>query len=183
MPEFAGLQRHRGYLCKHCKKVVGTKGSMAKHYTNEHPEVQKPKEFEIVDYQQLHQGGGRGQMIFQVEPRPQKAMSPDDLLVATLRAETDKAFEEEIELSDVNSRGVNPWLLTTKWHMHVDGYEVEHLRGLVKPLRAKEAPRLVELVEKYYVNATALIEQTDALTLQHLNTPDPAKTYVNHNQL
>jgi len=183
MPEFAGLQCHKGLLCKHCNKVVGTESSMAKHYTNDHAEVQKPKIFEEVDYQQLHQGSGSGRTIFQVELQPRKDVPPDAVLVARLRAETDKAFEEDIDISDVNSQGINPWLLTTKWHLHVDGYEVAHLQGLVKPLHEKEAPRLVQLVEEYYINATALIDQTDDLTLQHLNTPDPAKMCVNHNKL
>ncbi len=51
--------------------------------------------------------------------------------------------------------------------------------ALVTPVHKKDMPRLVSLVHSYYLQATALIEETDDLTLQYLNSPDPGKKYVN----
>src|SRR5882762_10791684 len=47
--------------------------------------------------------------------------------------------------------------------------------ALVKPLTKWENSRLVDLVHQYFEDATNLINYTDELTLQHLNTPDPTK--------
>jgi len=52
---------------------------------------------------------------------------------------------------------------------------------LVKPLTKRENSRLVDLVHQYFEDATDLIDYTDELTLQHLNTSDPTKSYVNLN--
>jgi hypothetical protein len=186
LPEVSGLKLQKGLLCPKCGQVVGTENSMGKHYSGEHKGVKKPKVFKTAFYQQFNQGSGSGRAIFQVEPKAKEPVSPDDVLVATLRSETDQTFQEDMDLADINARQVSPWLLTTKWHLHVDGLDPKELIELVKPLNDKEAgqvlaKRLVPLVKQYYDQATALIAQTDCLTLQHLNTPDPMKTYVNYN--
>jgi hypothetical protein len=103
--------------------------------------------------------------------------SPHPQMKCWLHAETDKAFAEVIQTSDLNSCAVAPWLLSTKWpgHLHVDGYDPGELMALVKPLTKWENSRLVDLVHQYFEDATNLIDYTDELTLQHLNTPDPTK--------
>lgn len=179
--EVSGVLLQQGLQCPECKKVLGTENSMARHYSVDHKGVKKPKVFRPAHYQQLNQGSGPGRAIFQVEPMTKKPASLNDVLVSTLRAETDEAFQEDIDLADINARQVSPWLLTTKWHLHVDGYDAKELIELVKPLNDKENDRLVSLVKRYYDQAIDLIDQTDCLTLQHLNSPEPTSMYVNYN--
>ena len=177
--EFAGLRLKMGIYCRHCLKVMGTTGSASTHYSLEHGDVTKPTDLPTGPYQQLR--NGRDRELYRVNPRSRKPTSSDEMLVTTLRAETDKAFAEVIQTSDLNSRAVSPWLLSTKWHLHVDGYDPEELMALVKPLTKRENSRLVDLVHQYFEDATDLIDYTDELTLQHLNTSDPTKSYVNLN--
>ena len=160
---------------------MGTTGSANVHYSLAHSGIVKPKDVPIGDYQQLR--NGRDRDLFRVNPRVKKATSSDEMLVAKLRAETDKAFAEVMQTSDLNSRAVAPWLLSTKWHIHIDGYDPGELMALVKPLSKREDSRLVDLIHQYFEDAANLIDYTDELTLQHLNTPDPTKTYVNLNWL
>jgi len=177
--EFAGLKLREGIYCTECPKVMGTIGSANVHYSTAHTGIKKPKDLPLGNCQQLKRG--RDCALFRVNPRVRSATTSDELLVATLRAETDKVFSETIQTSDLNARAITPWLLSTKWHLHIDGYDPEELKALVKPLSKQEDSRLVDLVHQYFNDATDLIEHTDELTLQHLNTPDPTKTYVNFN--
>lgn len=68
-----------------------------------------------------------------------------------------------------------------KMALHVDGHDPTELQALVKPLAKHEQYRLVYMVHQYFQDATDLIDHTDELALQHLNTPDPTKMYVNIN--
>lgn len=174
--EFAGLNLSQGIYCMHCSKVMGTTGSASTHYSNVHRGTAKPKNLPTGYYQQLRTGQDRG--LFRVKPRARNAISADQTLVESLRAETDKAFTEAMGVSHLNARAVAPWLLTSKWHVHADGYDPAELMALVKPLTKRENFTLVQLVDRYFRDATDLIDHTDELILQHLNTPDPTKTYV-----
>jgi hypothetical protein len=42
----------------------------------------------------------------------------------------DKAYAEVEQTSDLHSRAVTPWLLSTKWHLNVDGYDPEEQNGI-----------------------------------------------------
>ena len=44
-----------------------------------------------------------------------------------LRAETDKNFADILESSDLNACAVTPWLISTKWHLHVEGHDPAEL--------------------------------------------------------
>lgn len=179
--EFGGLTLHKGIYCQECPKVMGTSGSASVHYSTTHSGIAKPKRLPTGHYQQLRRGQDRS--LFRVKPWFRCTISSDEMLVANLRAETDKAFKDVLKTSDLNARAVTPWLLSTKWHLHIDGHDPAELMALVKPLTKREEFRLVDLVHQYFQKATDLIDHTDELTLQHLNTPDPTKTYVNMNWL
>jgi len=179
MPEFEGLKLQSGFRCGECPRVMGTSGSAAKHYSTEHKGIKKPKNLQQVYFQQWNKGGGINRTLFEVSPRNKKQETPDEQLVAVLRAQTDKVFATNIDPGLLNARGISPWLLSCQWHLHLATYDPAELMELVRPLREKEMSRLVVLVHRYYLEATDLIKHTDDLTLQHLNTPDPAKTYVN----
>lgn len=179
--EFAGLTLHVGIYCQECPKVMGTSGSANVHYSTAHIGITKPKNLPTGYYQKLRRGTNGA--LFRVNPQSKSVISSDEVLVEQLRAETDKNFADILESSDLNARAVTPWLISTKWHLHVEGHDPAELMALVKPLTKRENLRLVDLVNKYFRDACNLIDQTDELTLQYLNTPDSAKTYVTVNTL
>jgi Orsellinic acid/F9775 biosynthesis cluster protein D len=175
LQEFAGLQLHTGLRCHACPKIANGMVAMGVHYSKCHRDLIKPEDFPSVHFQQLN-NGVMSKAKFEVQPRNLKTPSPDEMLIATIRAETDQGFSKGLDPATLNARSVSPWLLSTKWHLHVAGHIPEELMGLVKPLQEAQAPRLVTLVKQYFEDATDLIDHTDDLVLQHLNTPDPAKT-------
>jgi hypothetical protein len=170
--EFAGLRCHIGLRCRACPTIANGIDAMGVHYSKVHRGLVKPKDFPSVHFQRLHNGVGNSAK-FEVHPRDLQAPSSDQILIAAIRAETDEALCRVLDPSRLNARAISPWLLSTKWHLHVAGHILEDLMSLVKPL---QHPRLVGLVIKYFEAATDLIDHTDDLVLQHLNTPDPAKT-------
>lgn len=182
-PAFGGLELYKGHRCEECGKALSTKNHCAKHYSEAHPGIKKPKTLPSIHYQHLNKGKGPPRTLFEVLPFDAPDVNSDEMLVMTLRAETDKNFQKRMDPSTLNARGISPWLLSTKWHLHVAGYDPKELMALVTPLHKKDMPRLVSLVHLYYSQATALIDETDELTLQYLNSSDPGKKYVNVYQL
>lgn len=175
LQEFAGLELHDGLRCGSCPAITNGMPAMGVHYSKYHKGIVKPKDFTSVKFQRLNNGVMHNTK-FEVRPRNLKAPSPDEALIATMRAETDEAFAKGLDPARLNARSVSPWLLTTKWHLHIAGHAPEALMSAVKPLQEAEVPRLVGLVKRYFEDAADLIDITDDLVLQHLNTPDPAKT-------
>ncbi|KAG2126628.1 uncharacterized protein EDB93DRAFT_1096999 [Suillus bovinus] len=90
-----------------------------------------------------------------------------------------------VEQVPQEKRMVSPWLLTTKWHEHVAGYDVAALRMLVALPKADDhtMPNLMQAVEEYFESALVLLDITDELILQRLNSPDPLKDGINNSPL
>lgn len=82
-----------------------------------------------------------------------------------------------VEQVPQEKRMVSPWLLTTKWHEHVAGHDVATLRKLVEFPKVDDPimPKIAHGVETYFDGALRLLEVTDELILQRLNSPDPLK--------
>jgi hypothetical protein len=77
-----------------------------------------------------------------------------------------------------NSRMISPWLMRVGWHLYVKEHDAQQLCDLVAMPKAPEFPGLQTAIQQYFERATALIEQTDELVLQRLNTADPVKRCV-----
>ncbi|KAJ7639149.1 hypothetical protein FB45DRAFT_863926 [Roridomyces roridus] len=77
-----------------------------------------------------------------------------------------------------NARMVSPLLMYTKWHLDVLPHQgrIEELRNLVAtPKEDDELAWVAPLVHGYFQYATNLIDATDELVLQRLNSHDPDK--------
>lgn len=80
----------------------------------------------------------------------------------------------QVDLMPSNARSISPWLLSTRWHEHVHGYDTNELLKLIS-IPKDDFPGLKALVKRYMEQATDLIKSTAELCLQHLNTADPDK--------
>jgi hypothetical protein len=82
-----------------------------------------------------------------------------------------------VEQVPQDKRMVSPWLLTTKWHEHVASHDVMTLRRLVGIPKADDPTlaNLADAVDQYFESALVLLDTTDELILQRLNSPDPSK--------
>lgn len=175
--ELEGLLLRDGIKCLHCSKPLGEKTVMQKHHGKYHPDIPTPKEWPAIKMQQLNPGHGRS--YFEVIPKTRAIYSDTDIVIHNLRKDITREYnDEDDDNSTINTRMVSPWLMTTKWHEHVQGYNIMELQNLVKSPKNTEFPGLQEAVLWLLQEATRLIGETPELVLQRLNTSDPAKTYV-----
>ncbi|KZT18427.1 hypothetical protein NEOLEDRAFT_1152627 [Neolentinus lepideus HHB14362 ss-1] len=176
--EIQGLKVHDGFLCNQCSKIRLNRKSMLQHYSDIHPDLPPPLQFTACKAQRLTTGAGSSSIYCKVEKPISSPDTPWEQMITT--AQMEMAGTEVAEDRDINARMVSPWLLTTRWHEHVQGYNISELCHLISTPRKDEYPDLPHLVLAYMERATNLINHTDELVLQVLNTPDPAKTGINN---
>jgi hypothetical protein len=99
----------------------------------------------------------------------------------------DSVSQSDFETYDVNTsitlsapddqRLISPWLLRTGFHKYVEGKNTPDLMKLCSMPSPTEdhMSGLQEIVYEYFQSATTLIEKTDPLILQLLNSSDPQK--------
>lgn len=100
-----------------------------------------------------------------------------NVLASRLMEELDKELENVQVPRD--HRLATPWLRTTRWHEYMaeTGCSTDQLRRWIALPQREETDYkdLHDLVECYFQQALELIESTDELVLQRLNSPDPVK--------
>ncbi|KAG2063370.1 hypothetical protein BDR04DRAFT_1123305 [Suillus decipiens] len=177
---YPGLKIHDGLACDSCAFTCGARDWMAKHHRDKHPTVTLPKQWSPCKMQQLNKGSNR--QFWRV--------AGDDEVACDYQEVIDKMRKEMADVIRVEQvprekRMVSPWLLTTKWHEHVAGHDVATLRKLVEFPKADDPtmPNIAHGVEAYFESALRLLEVTDELILQRLNSPDPLKEGINNTPL
>jgi len=175
---YKGLKVHDGLACSACTFVCGSMDWMKKHHQKKHPSMILPKEWSSCKMQQLNKGGNK--RFWQVA-NDEEPLHDHQEIIDRLRKEM--AEITRVEQVARENRMVSPWLLTTKWHEHVAGHDISMLRKLVEMPKADDPgmPHLQEAVEEYFRHAQTLLEVTDELILQRLNSPDPIKELSNSN--
>ncbi|KZP31069.1 hypothetical protein FIBSPDRAFT_977040 [Athelia psychrophila] len=114
--QYLGLALHSGLKCGHCAFICGEMSTLETHYKKEsdHP-AQPPTSPTNIHYQQLAFRGKRSK-FFTVQPRqvPTK-VDAVEVMIAELRKAANSAGGDAT--SNLNSRQINPWMLTTKWYL------------------------------------------------------------------
>ncbi|KAJ7105805.1 hypothetical protein C8R44DRAFT_942367 [Mycena epipterygia] len=129
--------------------------------------------------------GGATRVNIRVVPRPEEEVS--DVPVSDFIARF-KSFEwrDHRPAEIPNARMISPWLMRTRWHEHILPYRPHsaELRELVAiPNSHDPLAALHESVTQYFFRATALIDGTDELVLQKLNSKNPDKDGINNTPL
>lgn len=108
-------------------------------------------------------------------------MSQDQTPKETLMKALLKELDEELDvlLSRNDECLIMPWLMTTQWHEYTaaTGLNTQTLQSKVAIPKDNDPamPGLHSLVDVYFQEALALLQSTDELVLQCLNSPDPDK--------
>ncbi|KAJ7021731.1 hypothetical protein C8F04DRAFT_1313341 [Mycena alexandri] len=84
-----------------------------------------------------------------------------------------------------NARMISPWLMRNGWHKHLEPYRKhdDELIRLASVPSDDEIPGLRKAVASYFTEATNLIEHTNEVVLQRLNSADPNKDGINNTPL
>jgi hypothetical protein len=170
---YNGLAIHDGIICHHCKFACKSLSWMKQHHQQEHPSLIFPKQWSSCRMQQLN--GGANKQFWQVAGDDDEEAHNHQEAIDRMR--TEMAGVTSIEQVSQDNRMVSPWLRTTKWHEHVAGHDTLALRKLVEIPKTDdiEMPGLQKAVEGYFKHTLTLLDLTDELILQRLNSPDPVK--------
>ncbi|KAG2110465.1 hypothetical protein BD769DRAFT_1674624 [Suillus cothurnatus] len=177
---YRGLRIHDGLACDSCAFACSTRDWMAKHHRNTHPTIALPKQWLPCKMQQLNRGSNK--RFWRIAGDDDVACDHQEIID---RMRKEMADVVRVEQVPQEKRMVSPWLLTTKWHEHVAGHDVATLRKLVEFPKANDIfmPNIAHWVEAYFESALRLLEVTDELILQRLNSPDPLKEGINNTPL
>jgi hypothetical protein len=174
--QYAGLALYDGIGCRHCSYACLSHETMRKHHQRCHPEMRTERHWPQVKVQQLDRQIHSS--FFRVLPWNKPELVSDDLYLKNLDHKMDfEGLGDNLATDEeVNARQVSPWLLTTKWHMHVAGYDPGELKALVATPKKDELPGLSNAIKELFQMGKDAMKRCPELVLQRLNTPDPAKT-------
>lgn len=168
---YSGLQVSESSGCPHCYYAANPK-AVWKHMKEMHSKKGGTPEENILT--QVITQGTAGHRYIRVKYNTQSTQSPViNPLLNNFQNFDWKAFTDSD--SSVNARMVSPWLMRTGWHKHILGKSVKSLCQRVSYPVEDIYSGLHEAIAIYFNKATALIDVTDTLVLQILNSPDPAK--------
>lgn len=181
---FRGLKILDGFACHNCPCVLGTKKNLRAHHHEAHSDIPIPDVWPSCKMQQYNRGGS-ARMLWRVLDHPVaittstslSQVSSAELVINNLRKQISSIVSPPSVPQD--ERVISPWLRFTKWHEHVNDYDVNLLLQLVQVPDTADmdpaAPGIRSAVETYYNEAIELLKVTDDLILQKLNSPDPKK--------
>ncbi|KAG2045750.1 hypothetical protein BDR06DRAFT_1015331 [Suillus hirtellus] len=177
---YRGLRIHDGLACDSCAFACGARDWMAKHHRDKHPTVPLPKQWSPCKMQQLNKGSNK--QFWRVAGNHDVVCDHQEVIDKMRKEMADVIRVEQVPQE---KRMVSPWLLTTKWHEHVAGHDVATLRRLVEFPKVDDPimPKIAHGVEAYFDGALRLLEVTDELILQRLNSPDPLKEGISNTPL
>jgi len=181
---FKGLKVLNGFACDHCPRVYTASKSMRTHHLQSHMDIPCPSMWQFCKMQQFNSGGSGLRTLWRVLDAGSYSdnianISSNDI-IKNLRQEM--SLQDQKTLAPQDERIISPWLRTTRWHEHVENYDIQPLRRLVEiPGRDNnntELPGIKQAVKVYFDEALAWLPLTDELVLQKLNSADPLKLYV-----
>ncbi|KAI6025416.1 hypothetical protein EDC04DRAFT_2606298 [Pisolithus marmoratus] len=177
-----GLMVFDAIACKFCTFVYTKQKNMREHHMKKHPDMPIPQHWRSCKAQRIKpEGAGTVRQLWEVTTQ---ARAGEDSRERALADKLLGELEEQLKTVRVpkDDRLVSPWLLTTCWHEWARWLRkpTEELRAMValpRPSLPEEEhyKTLVETIELYFEEAVTMIDSTDELVLQRLNSPDPVK--------
>jgi bloom syndrome protein len=175
-PRISGLQLKTLVGCPECGYVASQK-PVQQHMRTHHPASKKALEASVLA-QVLNPGVTK--KLFRVGSEVSTITTSSDSPSSILDEIKQFSWQSYAAPADVpNARLVSPWLMRTGWHVHVQGHSVEDLHALVTRVDREATPLINALhsaIHQYFEKATDLLEATDELVLQKINTSDSDKT-------
>lgn len=170
--QFAGLALKSGAGCPHCPYAAAAKRVQA-HIKIEH-RGQSSTITQAIRTQVLNPGVTKAHIRVKPRPAAEAATTKEpDILQQAKDFQWEKHQAGEIP----NARMISPWLMRTGWHEHIQPYldSIPELCDLVTMPKDDEFPGLHQAIKEYFDQATTLLDATDELVLQRLNSNDPDK--------
>lgn len=168
-----GLSIEKMYGCPYCVEVNSI-SRVQQHIRTIHKSSLAP--MENVPVQAFNKGKQKAAFrVIPPEPSPAAATTPTPAPENHILDDFE-AFDWTSNLqNETNGRRISPFLKRTRWPLITEGYSVKRLRETAALPRNDSLPGLQRTITKYFESAMAKITELDDLSLQKLNTPNPAK--------
>ncbi|KAI6101956.1 hypothetical protein F5141DRAFT_1065894 [Pisolithus sp. B1] len=186
-PKVHGLEVFDAMACSFCSMVYTKQKKMKEHHGLQHHEIPMPQHWRSCKAQRMKpEGAGTLRQLWEVT---MEAGEGEDSREKVLVDKLLKELGEQLNTVQVPTDGrlITPWLLTTRWNEWAKWLKkpTEELCALVALPRSSTAEEehykmLPECIQLYFEEALALIDTTDELVLQRLNSPDPAKEGISN---
>ncbi|KAI6041837.1 hypothetical protein EDC04DRAFT_2601317 [Pisolithus marmoratus] len=185
-----GLMVFDAITCKFCTFVYTKQKNMREHHMKKHPDMPIPQHWQSCKAQCIKPEGAG--MVHQLWEVTTQARAGEDSRERALADKLLGELEEQLKTVRVpkDNQLVSPWLLTMHWHEWAWWLRkpTEELRAMVtlpRPSLPEEEhyKTLVETIELYFEEAVTMIDSTDKLVLQWLNSPDPVKGHQHNGTL
>ncbi|KAI6097262.1 hypothetical protein F5141DRAFT_1294896 [Pisolithus sp. B1] len=186
-PKVHGLEVFDAMACSFCSMVYTKQKKMKEHHGLQHRHIPMPQHWRSCKAQRMKpEGAGTLRQLWEVT---MEAGEGEDSREKVLVNKLLKELGEQLDTVQVPTDGrlVTPWLLTTRWNEWAKWFKkpTDKLCALVALPRLSSPNEehygtLAESVRSYFEEAATLIDTTDELVLQRLNSPDPAKEGISN---
>lgn len=168
-----------GIACASCSKCLAGVRQMRSHHTLAHSDISMPTAWREITMQRLTQHGDTPNFnVTTIKDLPVQSFDMDEQLLAKAHNDLIVNPHDCKDATTPDERMVSPWHLTTGWHHHVRDFDPSELQTLVENPKAIEFPGLAEAVRSYMSHASDLLDVTDELVLERLNTPNPERSVL-----
>lgn len=171
-----GLAVCDALACNHCPMVMTKAKNMREHHVRQHEDAPIPQKWRTCKAQRMKTEGAGSQRTFW------EIVVPTTIAMDSVVEQLMNEMEEQLENIQVpmDHRFITPWLHTTRWHEYVagSGFSIDWLRqsiALPQPKEVNCLKNLHNIMGCYFQQALELIETSDELVLQRINSPDPVK--------
>lgn len=174
---FDGIAIEQGYQCPYCFHCLLQLQSLQRHYRTLHIDLPQLPNLSSKPMQTFSRSK-RHMAYFPVTSlteMPESFLTWKDAIIEEYTC----ALNQTGTLSNtasLNPRAISPWLMKTRWHEYIPESLMPLCQSLVQPPRNSIFNHLRDSIFHYFNEATHLIESTDDLILQILNTPHPEAT-------
>lgn len=170
-----GLAVCDAFACQHCPTVMTKHKKMREHHSQNHQDQPIPNTWRSCKAQRMKaEGAGSQRTFWEIASQPTAEL---DHVMKQLMNNLEGQLENVVVPTD--HRLVTPWLHMTRWHEYVanSGLSIDWLRRSIMPPQKNEidCKNIHRIVESYFRQALDLLDRTDELVLQRINSPDPIK--------
>ena len=170
--EYSGLKTVTGLLCHSCKHGCTTKASLRTHYHKHHPAIPLPDN-PIMILMQHFSEMPENKSYFSVSPARTISKNPKVAAHIKQAREAYNSLGLRVPAEERDVRGVDPWLQTNRWHIHLDGYNCKVLSKVLDlPAAQEDFDNLQEAITHTFSDSKEIILGTSELIRCKLNTPN-----------
>lgn len=175
--EYQGLLTVPGFLCSICNHGFNDRQSLKVHYNRFHIDyVLSSEKPASIFMQHFSNTAGKARSFFPVHLVGSQSSNIDVAAFIKKAREELQGADATVPAEERDYRKVDPWLLTTRWYVHLDNYDPAILCNILElPKKGQDFANLQEAVYALFLKAESFIVYTSDTVKCKLLTTQPKK--------